>query len=312
MKSFKAAASLLLLSSASAVAADLPSMKSAPVATPVLSWTGAYDGLNAGGTWGNSNNLNATTWNIYQPAGSADYTAAALLSGNQQSSVSSGFIGGGQIGYNWQGKFSNLSFVSGVEADIQGIAGSGGNANRWNVAPNAGLSGGVTSNVLVPLSLTSNIQGNSQLSWLGTVRGRLGYLAMPNLLIYGTGGLAYGSYSSNFQTSVFWQQQSGGSANFIQIGQNSYSNTMVGWTAGGGAEWMFMPNWSVKAEYLYYDLGKTSASVVNPFYGIDAASGRNGLESITNFSSRVSGNIVRAGVNYHFNFANVAPVVAKF
>ena len=312
MKSFKAAASLLLLSSASAVAADLPSMKSAPVATPVLSWTGAYAGLNAGGTWGNSNNLNATTWNIYQPAGSADYTAAALLSGNQQSSVSSGFIGGGQIGYNWQGKFSNLSFVSGVEADIQGIAGSGGNANRWNVAPNAGLSGGVTSNVLVPLSLTSNIQGNSQLSWLGTVRGRLGYLAMPNLMIYGTGGLAYGSYSSNFQTSVFWQQQSGGSANFIQIGQNSYSNTMVGWTAGGGAEWMFMPNWSVKAEYLYYDLGKTSASVVNPFYGIDAASGRNGLESITNFSSRVSGNIVRAGVNYHFNFTNVAPVVAKF
>jgi outer membrane immunogenic protein len=312
MKSFKAAASLLLLSSASAVAADLPSMKSAPVATPVLSWTGAYAGLNAGGTWGNSNNLNATTWNIYQPAGSADYTAAALLSGNQQSSVSSGFIGGGQIGYNWQGKFSNLSFVSGVEADIQGIAGSGGNANRWNVAPNAGLSGGVTSNVLVPLSLTSNIQGNSQLSWLGTVRGRLGYLAMPNLMIYGTGGLAYGGYSSNFQTSVFWQQQSGGSANFIQIGQNSYSNTMVGWTAGGGAEWMFMPNWSVKAEYLYYDLGKTSSSVVNPFYGIDAASGRNGLESITNFSSRVSGNIVRAGVNYHFNFTNVAPVVAKF
>jgi outer membrane immunogenic protein len=310
MKSFKAAASLLLLSSASAVAADLPSMKSAPVATPVLSWTGAYAGLNAGGTWGNSNNLNATTWNIYQPAGSADYTAAALLSGNQQSSVSSGFIGGGQIGYNWQGKFSNLSFVAGVEADIQGIAGSGGNANRWNVAPNAGLSGGVTSNVLVPLSLTSNIQGNSQLSWLGTVRGRLGYLATPTLLIYGTGGLAYGGYSSNLQTSVFWKQ-TGGNANFIQIGYNNYSSTMVGWTAGGGAEWMFMPNWSVKAEYLYYDLGKTNGSVINPFYGIDAASGRNGLESITNFSSRVSGNIIRAGVNYHFNFVST-PVVAKY
>ena len=86
---------------------------------------------------------------------------------------------------------------------------------------------------------------------------------------------------------------------------------MVGWTAGGGAEWMFMPNWSVKAEYLYYDLGKTSGSVVNPYYGIDAASGLNGMESITNFSSRVSGNIVRAGANYHFNFAS-APVVAKY
>jgi len=305
--------SLAALTATSALAADLPSRKE-PVAVPPLApiWTGFYAGLNAGGTWSNNNNVNATTWNIYQPAGSADYVAAALLSGSQQSSTSSGFIGGGQIGYNWQAKFSGLNFLTGVEADIQGIAGSGGNGSHWNVAPNAGLSGGVTSNVLVPLSLTSNIQGNSQLSWLGTVRGRLGYLAMPNLLIYGTGGLAYGAYSSNLQTSVFWQQQSGGSANFIQIGKNSYSNTMVGWTAGAGAEWMFMPNWSVKAEYLYYDLGKASGSVVNPFYGIDAASGRNGLESITNFSSRVSGNIIRAGVNYHFNFANVVPVVAKY
>lgn len=300
----------LAVMAGSAIAADLPSQKIIPAVAPAPLWKGFYAGLNAGGTWTNSNNFNATTWNIYQPAGSADYMAAALLSGNQQSSTSSGFIGGGQIGYNWQGKFSNLNFVTGLEADIQGLANSGGNASRWNVAPNAGVSGGVTSNDLVPLSLTSNIQGNSQLSWLGTVRGRLGYLATPTLLIYGTGGLAYGGYSSNLQTSVFWKQ-TGGNANFIQIGYNNYSSTMVGWTAGGGAEWMFMPNWSVKAEYLYYDLGKTNGSVINPFYGIDAASGRNGLESITNFSSRVSGNIIRAGVNYHFNFVST-PVVAKY
>jgi outer membrane immunogenic protein len=86
---------------------------------------------------------------------------------------------------------------------------------------------------------------------------------------------------------------------------------MVGWTAGGGAEWMFMPNMSAKVEYLYYDLGTASGSVVNPFYGVQAAAGRNGLESVTNYSSRVNGNIVRAGVNYHINFAP-APIIAKY
>jgi len=105
MKKILLSAVSLAILYGSALAADLPSMKSAPVATPVLSWTGAYAGLNAGGTWGNSNNLNATTWNIYQPAASADYTAAALLSGNQQSSVSSGFIGGGQIGITGKANF---------------------------------------------------------------------------------------------------------------------------------------------------------------------------------------------------------------
>ena len=310
-KSASLVAILFALAVSAASAADLPSKEElavAPVVAPT--WTGFYAGLNAGGTWANNNAVNVTTWNIYQPAGSADYAAAAILSGSQPSSKADGFIGGGQIGYNWQVQFSGHDFITGVEADIQGIAESGGNGSSWNVAPNAGLSGGVTSDVLVPLSLTSNIQGNSQLSWLGTVRGRIGYLVTPSFLIYGTGGLAYGGYTASLQTSVFWQQQ-GGNANFIQIGRNNDSNTTAGWTAGGGAEWMFLPNMSAKVEYLYYDLGTAAGSVVNPFYGTQAAAGRNGLQSLTSYSRPITGNIVRAGVNYHFTFAS-APVITKY
>ena len=291
---------------ANAVAADLPTQKAPPAVTPEPLWKGFYIGLNAGGTWSNNNTINSSTWLLFQPAGSADNYTAAILSGPQSSSSAGGFIGGGQIGYNWQARYAGYNFITGVEADMQGIAASNGNQNRWNFNPNAGLSAGH------PYALSTNVQGNSNLSWLGTVRGRLGYLVMPTLVVYGTGGLAYGAYSSNTQLSQNWNDISGGGHNYFNYGASSSSTTMVGWTAGGGAEWMFMPNWSVKAEYLYYDLGNMSGSLVNNYYGLNASSGDNGSESITNYSKRISGNIVRAGVNYHFNLANVAPIIAKF
>jgi outer membrane immunogenic protein len=98
----------------------------------------------------------------------------------------------------------------------------------------------------------------------------------------------------------------------VITGNSPYSSTQVGWAAGGGLEWMFMQNWSAKAEYLYYDLGNAAGTAVNSYIGTGGFSGNNGLQSVTNYTGRVSGNIVRAGVNYHFNFANVAPVIAKF
>lgn len=303
--------SLAALSATPAMAADLPSIKSAPGITPAPLWRGFYAGLNAGGTWANNTTANATSWNIYQPAGSADYTAAALLSGSQSTSGSAGFIGGGQIGYNWQVKFAGREFVSGIEADFQGIAGASSSGSRWNAAPTAGISDGATVSDMNSFSLVSNTRGNSQQSWLGTVRGRIGILATPTILIYGTGGLAYGNYSTQLQSTLYWQNKSVANVDFIQTGNVNYANTLVGWTAGGGVEWMFLENMSAKVEYLYYDLGAINASSVNSFYGIGAAYGRNGLESVTNYSSRLNGNIIRAGVNYHFNFAS-APVVAKF
>jgi len=79
MKTIKAAASVLLLSSASAFAADLPSIKSAPAPTPTPMWTGFYAGLNAGGTWEDNNTLHASTALLFTSQNTADlYTAAAF------------------------------------------------------------------------------------------------------------------------------------------------------------------------------------------------------------------------------------------
>ena len=304
MKSLKTVASFLVLSSIPAFAADLPSIKSAPVVAPAPMWSGFYAGLNAGGTWANNAGFNTETYQIYQPAQPDDIMNAALLSGSKTVSISPGFIGGGQIGYNWQVNFGGMGFVTGVEADIQGIASSGSNNNGWTAVNSF--------SDVAPVSIYSNQQINNSVDYLGTVRGRVGYLLIPTLNIYGTGGLAYGGVNASILNSQFWGCQGSETGhNYFYPGSSSYSNTLSGWTAGGGAEWMFLSNWSAKAEYLYYDLGSMSGVAVNSYYGYNLASD-SGIQSITKYSTHFSGNIVRAGVNYHFNFASVVPIVAKF
>jgi outer membrane immunogenic protein len=126
--------------------------------------------------------------------------------------------------------------------------------------------------------------------WFGTVRGRIGLTVMPTLLIYGTGGFAYADVSRN-----------GG-----LLGWNNGSTTQTGWTAGGGAEWMFMPNWSAKVEYLYTDVSGGGSN--NNWWNVGAGNSGLGLNSVNNHTRW---NTVRAGVNYHFNWGAV-PVVAKY
>ena len=76
------------------------------------------------------------------------------------------------------------------------------------------------------------------------------------------------------------------------------SNTRTGWTAGGGVEWMFVPNWTAKAEYLYVDLDS------------DGATGSLGWNYGYHFHPEIK--VVRVGVNYLFNFGRSAPVLAKY
>ena len=158
-----------------------------------------------------------------------------------------GFIGGGQIGYNYQ--FYN-SFLAGVEADIQGTSSDFRAQGVFSQASVLGFAGS-------PIS--QDIASSQSVDWLGTVRGRLGYLFTPTLLVYGTGGFAYGQ--TNSTTSI---TQSRGitilSCPILTARFGRFSNTRTGWTAGGGLEWMFFPNWSFKVEYLYYDLGRAHYS----------------------------------------------------
>lgn len=293
--------------SSSTFAADLPSIKLAPTPAPVPMWTGFYVGVNAGGTWSNNSPVNITTLPFTSGTNGGYWQTASQATGSVQTGNNAGFIGGGQIGYNWQARYGTYNFVAGVEADIQGIAtGYGGGTGLVNIIP-VGAAG----------NNLSSVTANTSLSWIGTVRGRLGYLFTPTLLIYGTGGLAYGG--TNLKVSTFQNLQDHevgvgfdltlASAAF---GSSSIASTPVGWTVGGGLEWMFLPNWSAKAEYLYYSLGSLNSSLFTTGLGYlnGAYIGTKNLYS-SNASTNFTGNIVRAGVNYHFNFAS-APVIAKF
>jgi len=301
-----AAALALALSVGSAFAADLPSYKSPPPPPPPM-WTGFYIGVNAGGTFGGSKSVNVASFpgpcTAAVPACAAvpnsSVVMAALATFTLPVGGNGGFIGGGQIGYNWQ---FGANFVAGVEADIQGVAGARGaglfaSAAAWPPFPG--------------FPFTQFATSSRSLDYLGTVRGRLGFLLTPALLVYGTGGLAYGGVTAS--TSITQANPASGAA-IVQpwFGTGAFSDTRVGWTAGGGLEYLFWQKWSAKVEYLYYDLGNVTFNV-SPLVVVVTATGANGGSAFPQARTRFNGHIVRAGLNYHFNWGAPAPAVyAKY
>lgn len=293
-------ATMMAILSLPAFAADLPSRKEPVVAPPPPLWTGFHIGVNAGGTWSNGGGGNLSSIPIVSPDGvpqAESRPSRSISSGN-----STGFIGGGQVGYDHQFALGGAGFVAGVEADIQGIAASSGSGSSASVF-NGNRPGdtGITS-----------ITGSSSLNYIGTVRGRIGYLVTPTLLVYGTGGFAYGDASVNMSIYQTLSSSRFRTWSYQSFGNGSQSGIQTGYTAGGGFEWMFLPNWSAKAEYLYYDFGETSASgsmtrIPNRRLNASPPS----LQALSTVNARFTGNIVRAGVNYHFNWG-VAPVVAAY
>jgi outer membrane immunogenic protein len=260
-----ASAALVALIGTPALAADM-ALKAPPPPAPVCVWCGWYAGLNVGGAW-DAGSSAAT----FAPSTAA--TAIFFANNEFPTSLSTdpkGVIGGGQIGYNWQ---ASPNFVLGLEADIQG-SGYKGTATAIPV-PGPIL--------FVPFATTVEQHSN----WFGTVRGRAGFVATPNLLIYGTGGLAYGQTEVSFNTAPTGFACGPG----FTCAAASSSTTRAGWTAGGGFEWMIVPHWSLKAEYLYVDLGTQSATsattTAGPAFGFTA-------------SARFRENIARGGVNWHF------------
>jgi outer membrane immunogenic protein len=319
-------ATIATVSAFSAFAADLPSRKAAPVyAPPPPMWTGFYAGLNAGYNFGTNSNASSVAYGFGGTAGSVnpwdEFTnrniglpVGAALSG-MSSMTQSGFIGGGQVGYNYQWG-SNI--VVGLEADIQGAGIRG-----------TGVSNNGASAVLAPatdnnLAYYSTAFGgnviNAGVDWMGTVRGRVGYLWTPTMLVYATGGLTYGGVHASVASSAVangngyaFPPTNGTWTQTYVGGARQQSNVLVGWNAGGGVEWMFMPNWSLKAEAFYWDMGNmqlNTATVAAPTrdsfnYALNAGS------TFGRTSGNYQGVTARAGVNYHFDWG-AAPVVASY
>ena len=176
-----------------------------------------------------------------------------------------GFIGGGQIGFNWQMN----NFVLGIEADASYIGGSA-SRNLTNFT------------VINPADVFTTTTENR---FFGTLRPRVG-LAVDRALFYVTGGLAV--------TSTRFTDSFGSFGNTV-VATVSSNTTRVGWTVGGGMEYAFTNNWSVKGEYLYADIGDFTQSIPSCTGLFICAVG-----SDISVTHRYTENIGRLGLNYKF------------
>jgi opacity protein-like surface antigen len=271
-----------------AAAADLPAVKAPPYAPPAaFTWTGLYIGADFGYTWSPSRSINAVSANIYDKSLAGWGPASALSASGVVNSNLDGFFTGGGIGYNWQ--FADR-WVARIEADLQGAGVRGG--------------GGIANYVAAPTPAFFAVTGaklNRNLEYFGTVRGALGYTVLPNLLVYATGGLAYGginesaTFGQNLVPSPFPASTAKG---------GSFENR-AGWTAGVGVEYALTRNLSAKLEYLYYDLGNMGLTNANisPISFQGALAGAQRVADATSVSTRFDGHVVRAGLNYRFDWS---------
>jgi len=257
-----AVAAAATLVGTSALAADM-AVKAPPLPPPpVFTWTGFYIGGNVGYGWGRD-----TTGIIPGP------TPAIFVNLLPQTLATDprGWLGGAQAGYNWQ----TGSFVFGVEGDIQG----------------AHISGTVIESPIIQNNGTpfpgagNNITITQKLDWFATARARLGVAVVPQLLLYVTGGGAWGRVADT------------ANVDFRPVGTEQYpasaSSTRGGWAAGVGGEWSLASNWSVKAEYLHVSLGGTNTVVAQPFIPLPPF-------TVTYNFNRMAVDIARVGLNYRF------------
>jgi outer membrane immunogenic protein len=299
-----AAISVALVSSA--FAADIYSPAAPAYGAVALppSWGGFYIGINGG--YGGNSGLAFREDVFFPNLPPPPFTYVNPYSVIKGSDTIAGGFGGGQIGYNFQ--FG--SFVLGAEADLQGsgIQGSGANA-IFNGPTNQDFGpAGICTDTQAGGRATAVCVGRNDLDveWFGTVRGRLGW-AIGNTLIYGTGGFAAGGvkatslYTDNNVTGL-----GGGVAPFnTQAGRASHSATNTGWTAGGGIEVKLSPNWSLKGEYQFINLGTIDSGpgeITIPGAPVPApcAVGSPACLHLTS-SKDVDFHTVRVGVNYYFN-----------
>lgn len=323
MKSFVSAALILAASAHAAQALDAPPL-----------WTGLYAGLNAGYA-GGATNANTASAPLEEapiflfsgPLGGSGGRTALVNSGAVQTNMG-GFIGGGQFGYNFRWG-SNVVF--GGEVDFQGSTANGHAASTAARQDSFVVTPFCFRFCFLGTTTTSTTRSSvgrtdvaTALDWLGTVRGRLGYLVTPELLVFGSGGLAYGGVRATASHSLSLNDASvtirssffapsvvtTSAASYPTIaGAGRFSDTRVGWVAGGGAEWMFAPRWSLKAEAYYYDLG-TAAVASSPVIALNTFGSRM-VVNVPATRIRYDGVIARAGVNYHLNWTAPMAVFAS-
>ena len=225
MKKIAATISALLVSTAMASAADMaaaPAYKAAPMAAPVAfyNWSGFYIGGHVGGGWGTEGSTELAPGTVAFPTGTV-FT----------SHDTSGFLGGVQGGFNWQGQ---SPLVIGVEGEYS-----------W-----ADLSGTASTTSTVNGFVTTSTARTRDIAM---ATGRVGYAA-NNWLFFAKGGWAWVQGTSS---------GTGVTGRGVFFDTTSSSTDRNGWIVGVGIEWGFAPNWSAKLEYNHADFGSTTVGVVS-------------------------------------------------
>ncbi len=245
-------------------------------------WTGFYLGADVGAAWMSQD------YSTSVPGTSAFGAANTLLTlpfdGSPgwgtalPGSSGVGFIGGGHLGYNLD---LHNKIVVGVETDVQ-YNGSDSTSNSVFTPANA------FGTATIRNSATSSVP------WFGTIRGRIGTTALnPNLLIYGTGGFAYGRND----TSDLMTASLPGTTTLVERFPFKTSTTQTGWTAGAGLEWMLNPQWTVKAEYLHVELNPTHNQIVTTNFLGPAALASDAMQFKPK-SAEIDA--IRVGLSFHF------------
>lgn len=294
MKKLLLGISALVISTASASAADMAVKAPLLAPAPIMSWTGFYVGINGGGAWMDGPSMTY----VDLAAGLANFNSTNAYAPSTINGSSSSWIAGIHGGYNWQ--FAP-TWVFGIEGDWDwtNLNASGTN-NLFGATNLAGATRGLT---------TDNVSLQTKVNWLASVRGRLGY-ASPTWLLYGTGGVAFADMNFNAQVHCTGPLNVVGGSECGAPGQSinptGFNNTRVGWVAGGGVEFKPMSKWIVGLEYLYYrfddtNTGGGSWSFPNgqpaPFYACNVA----GQNCATFSYGGLNVQTVRARLSYQFN-----------
>ncbi len=237
--------------------------------SPDSPWNGWYVGLNAGGNWGHgSQHLSAAPGNGAVVIPPADITAITTVIGKNNPA---GFTGGIEGGFNY--KYQSSGLVLGFETDF----------DAFNLDQNITrtFQSSVTQPIIPPPPTPMvTVSQTQKTDWLWTLRPKIGWQT-GRWLLYATGGLAVGDVK---QTVSYSDNRVPPNAASL-----SQSATQVGWAAGVGAGYALSPNWAIKAEWLFTDLGTVSGSKATPNgYAVIGASGK------------IQSNILRVGVDYRF------------
>lgn len=239
------------------------SLKDAPLAAAGYSWAGCYAGGNVGYGWSSVTNTGTPYLegeDVSRYSGSVDASPKGVL-------------GGVQAGCNWQ----RNRFVFGVETDLDLTSMDGdGDFARTATFLSGSLDEGDTG--FGPTTGTFT----QKLAYFGTLRGRLGVTVSDRVLLFATGGLAYGRVESTTVVNA---------ASFVAF-HGSDAVTKFGWTVGGGGEYALNDRWSLKGEYLYFKLGSTGHTAGSPIGLLPVG--------INHDQNGLHGNIVRMGLNYRF------------